>query len=181
MYTDEAGTHTDWVAPDQTKLNSYATAVIYARKSGQPLYGKDGITRGLGFFFPATKTKSSTQTVRTPKPTARSSFTSDEVGTVAKQSTPENSARKFVIPTQTTAGAELQKLCSLLGNLKIKCHRKVKLEKQLEKYIAPSQLKNSMANKVIFIYISVATNPCSFPPPHTPVIMQIVKAEYVCQ
>ena len=170
VYTGEAGTYTEWIAPDQTKLYSYATAVIYARKSAQPLYGKDGITRGLGCFFASAMTKSSTQTVCTPKPIARSSC-SDKDGTVDEQSTPQNGANKFVIPTQSAAGADLQTLCSKLANVNLRRSNKAKLEQTLEKYIAPSQLENSMANKVTFANISVSTNTFSW----RCAVMQIVK------
>ena len=161
MYTNEADTHVDWIAPDETKLHSYSTAVVYARKSSHPLYGRDGITRGLGCFFAPAKTKSSTQTVHTPEPITHSSC-SDEGGTVAEQSTPQNGSRKFAIPTQTTAGAYLQNLCIMLANNKITGAKKAKLEEQLEQYFKPSQLEKSMANKVIFANNSVSTNTFSW-------------------
>jgi hypothetical protein len=158
VYTNEAGTHMDWIAPDGTKFHSYTTAVVYSRKIAQPLYGRDGITRGLGCFFATkAKTKSSTQTVHTPEPIAHSSC-SDEGGTVDEQSTPENVPRKFVIPTQTAAGEDLQSLCRMLANTKVTGAKQSKLEEQLEQYFQPSQLEKSMTNKVMFANNSVSTN-----------------------
>ena len=65
---------------------------------------------------------------------------SDEGDAVDEQSTPENASRKFVTPTQTAAGEDLQSSCRMLANAKVTGAKQSKLEEQLEQCFKPSQL-----------------------------------------
>ena len=51
VWSDEVGSHVDWIAPDGTKLHSFKVAKAYATNTKQPLYGNDGITTGIHAFF----------------------------------------------------------------------------------------------------------------------------------
>lgn len=132
VFTNAAGTHTDWIAPDGNKLYSYSSAVIYGKKSSQPLLGMDGITKNIQKYFAPTSASTS-------KPKSAHSSARKTVNTSRK--------KNFTIPGQTEAGVELQKLCRLLEG-KVKCSRRTVLEEQIAQYLKPRSIGKSLANKV---------------------------------
>ena len=158
VYTNESGTHTDWIAPDGTKLFSYSSAVAYAKSSSQPLLGKDGITKKIKNFFVAGAQKYNTShdampvrgreaqaTTSKPKPTQDKDISEP---TKAKR-------RVFNVPKQTDSGVKLQQLCRKHAATRVK-EIKTKVEEQIVLYTKPRSIKINMANKVIAnIYISL--------------------------
>ena len=151
VYTNESGSHVDWIAPDGTKLFSFASASAFAKSSSQPLFGRDGITKKIQSFF-VTQATTSNPTKSTLKP-AQAISTSKPAQAKAKTKTVQEAKvskkkRVFTVPKQSESGANLQRLCRLHATSRAQA-RKIKLEQEIAQFTTPRSIKNRMANKVI--------------------------------
>ena len=169
VYVDNTRTHTMWIAPDNTTLQSFVAAKAYAKSANLPLYGKDGIQRGITSFFgvpkarPTPPPKQSDAVQPTPPPTRSGANqpTPPPTRTGANKPTPTpmpslptlppSKPRPFTVPSQTDKGKELMLLCRRAA-----IYRKRRRTKQLlnlnvriaSEYTARSQLSANFAQKV---------------------------------
>ena len=152
VYTNESGSHVDWIAPDGTKLFSFASASAFAKSSSQPLFGRDGITKKIQSFF-VTQATTSNPTKSTLKPAQAISTSTKAQATTSKTKTVQEAKvskkkRVFTVPKQSESGANLQRLCRLHATSRAQA-RKIKLEQEIAQFTIPRSIKNRMANKVI--------------------------------
>jgi hypothetical protein len=168
---NELRTHTDWIAPDGAKLQSYSSACFYGRTNNQPVLGLDGVQASLNNFFTVCDTsrksiaapQSGTATPErkdTPSRnshtggTSRKSITAPQSGTATpeRKDTPSSDKqplRKFTVPKQTASGARLQELCHMLERSGVTSTKRSALEREFEQYLHPRCIQNGMANKVL--------------------------------
>ena len=157
---NELRTHTNWIAPDGEKFQSYLAAKAYDKSAPLPLYGKDGITQNISRFFSSKSQPDNSTCARQParptqpakQPAQKNLSNQQDANKSRKQrDAGQRSARLFTLPAQTAKGKELLNLCrqASIARKRRRSQSAAKMElKILSGYTAPRKISKAMANKV---------------------------------
>ena len=101
VWCNESMSHQDWIAPDGTKLHSYAAAVAYGKGTKQPVFGKDGISHSIHNFFQTPSSKKSKSAVTAAK--------SKSAGKSQTKSTSTTNAQESNVPEEAENSPQAKK------------------------------------------------------------------------
>ena len=166
VFMNQLRTHTNWIAPDGQKLQSYLQAKAYSKSAKLPIYGSDGITQNISKFF-SSKSKSNSNNAQPSRPTrparpTQSVQTKQSVSQTKEKSKQRDAepkkinARVFSVPAQTAKGKALMNLCRKASIARRRRRHKNVAKVELEivnGYTSPRKISDNMANKVLRVVV----------------------------